>query len=287
MTRRESLFATSLLIAASLAVAKGVMAAVSGSLALAASAVDSGTDFLMSLANWAFLRSAMRPADADHPYGHGKIESLAAFGQGFVLAAAAVSLVWAALKRFIHPAQPTEVGLGLAVTVVAAAINFWHGRNLAHAARDEGSPLMAAESAHFVADLYGYLAVIAALVLGRLTGWAAWDPLFSILIAGYLIVTAWNVLRGAVGELMDEQLPKADLDEIDRLVRSAHPAVIDYHDLRTRSVGGRRFIEFHIELRGIESFREAHEISERVVSRLREAFRDAVVTVHADPEGAE
>ncbi len=274
----------SLSIAAGLMLFKLAVFFLTNSMAILASAADSFMDLVVSLANFALVRSSSKPADHDHPYGHGKFESLAGLVQSFVIGGAAIGLASMAVKRLLKPEPITDAGVGIAITAIALALNLWHSKNLRASMIATNSQVMASEYLHYASDTLVYLGVLVSFLLYKTTGGALWDPLISLLIVVYLIKNVASIFRGTLSELLDVQLPEPLLKEIDHEIHSFGPNVTGYHDLRTRQVGPTKFIEFHVVLRGVETFKEAHAITTGLIHKLKEKYPGSVVTVHADPE---
>lgn len=282
---RRILIFRSIGIAAAFVVFKLIAYAKTDSMAMLASAADSLMDFMVSFLNFVLIRSAAKPADHNHPYGHGKIESLGGLLQTVIIGGVAIGIAGVSVHRLLSP-QPLENPVaGLLVNLIALAINFWHVRNLRASMVETGSAVMATEYLHYATDILVYLGVIASFSLFKLTGGLFWDPVISLIIVVYLLRATATVFRGALSELLDEQLPKPDLVAIDGAIRSFSPKIIAYHNLRTRKVGPTKFIEFHVELRDVEKFEESHQITAGLISKLKEMYAGAIVTVHADPEG--
>jgi ferrous-iron efflux pump FieF len=154
----------------------------------------------------------------------------------------------------------------------------------AHVVRKTGSVAIKADSLHYVGDILVNAAVIVALLLASQFGWFIADPLFGIAIAGYILIIAWRIARGAFDMLMDRELPERERARIRRIVLE-HPSVIDMHDLRTRASGRKTFIQFHIELDGDLSLYRAHDVADEVEASLRAVYPGAEVIIHQDPYG--
>lgn len=282
---KKALVLRSLWIATALTFLKVLVGWHSQSMAIMASAADSLMDFVVSLANFWFIYSAEKPADQNHPYGHGKIESLAGLFQSLVIGGVALAVAGGAVMRFMSP-QPVHQPLGgVAVMAVAIALNWWHVRNLRRSMLETSSQVMASEYLHYASDFLAHTGVIAALILYQITGQTFWDPLMSALIVIYLFWNITQIFNKSISELLDEQLPEHILGDIVSTIKAHDSRIVDFHDLRTRRVGDTKFIEFHIELRGVERFEEAHNITESLISVLRRKYPGSVVTVHTDPEG--
>lgn len=282
---KEKLIIRSLLIAGGLTLFKTGVFLVTNSVSILASAVDSLLDLLVSLMNFIFIRTAAAPPDQNHPYGHGKIESLAGLIQSLLIGVVTVGVGISALRRFAKPQDVREPMAGIVVMVVALLFNLWHVRNLKRSMKATESQVMATEYLHFVSDTFVYVGVLLSFVLIHVTGYLYWDSLVSLLIVVYLIKSVISVVGNSLAELLDMQLPDEVLAQIDQTIRNYNPHVIDYHDLRTRKVGLTKFIEFHVVVRGVEKFVEAHDLTEGLIRKLRKMYPGAVVTVHTDPDG--
>ena len=269
--------------AAFLVVLKGAGAWVTGSLALGSAALDSAVDLFISAANFLVLRRSSRPPDADHAYGHGKFENLAALGQGLFLVGAAASLVWTGVRRLIQGGAPGETGWGIAVLAVSLAVSFGVARTLEWAAERSGSPALKADSLHYATDLWVNGAALLALVVVRFTGWSAADPLVALVVAAYVFKSGASVVLEATGDLSDRGLPPEDLRKVGDVVASFIPEIVGMHDLRTRRSGGQRFIEFHLEIPRATPFQDAHDLTVKVLRAVEREIPRSKVFVHSDP----
>lgn len=284
---KSKLVMRSLMIAFGLTVLKTTVGILTNSIAILATAVDSLMDFIMSLVNFFFIRSAEKPADINHPYGHGKMESFAGLVQSLLMGLITLGLAGATVHRFIHPKPVEQPGAGIAIIVFAILVNAWHVRNLRKSMMATGSQIMATEYVHYASDFLSHLGVVASIILFQITGFLHWDPIMSVLIVIYLVYSVAQIFNSSLGELLDEQLPKHVLADIQNTILNFHPCIIDFHDMKTRKVGDTRFIEFHVELRNIDRFDEAHKISEDLTDKLKSMHPKSQIIVHADPEGAE
>lgn len=256
-----------------------------GSLGILASALDSLMDLCSSAVNFVSLGIARSPADEEHQYGHGKAEALASLFQGAFIALGGGWLLVESAKRLLKPQPPHGEWWGVGIMAVSLVASLIHGLSLRAAAKEEGSSILSAEGAHFLSDVASNLGVMAALALVRTTGSDYWDPLVTALVVGYVLRLAAPIIHGAVSELMDEGLPAQVRDEVARIIKTHHPSVVGFHNFRTRRAGTRRYIEFHVELRGVKEFVAAHEITEQLVDKIKAAVPDSDVLIHADPEG--
>ena len=254
------------------------------SVSLLSTLIDSLLDVAASMINLLAVRHALRPADREHRFGHGKAEPLAALGQTAFIAGSAVFLVIEAGHRLFAPRPVLHVEVGIGVMILAIVVTFALTRFQAHVVRRTGSVAIKADSLHYVGDILVNAAVIVALLLASQFGWFIADPLFGIAIAGYILIIAWRIARGAFDMLMDRELPERERARIRRIVLE-HPSVIDMHDLRTRTSGQQTFIQVHIEMAGEMSLYRAHEVADEVEASLRTAYPGAGVIIHQDPHG--
>jgi ferrous-iron efflux pump FieF len=269
--------------AAFLVALKGAGAWITGSLALGSAALDSLIDLFVSGANFLVLRRSARPPDEDHAYGHGKFENLAALVQGFFLVGAAASLVWSGVRRLIDGGSPTETGWGMTVLAISMLVSVGVARMLSWAAERSGSPALKADSLHYATDLWVNGAALAALLIVRLTGWSAADPIVALVVAAYVFRAGASLSLEAMGDLSDRGLPEEDLRRIRSVVDTFAPEVIGMHDLKTRRSGGQRFIEFHLEISRDTTFEDAHDLMVKVLRAVESEMPRSKVFVHGDP----
>ncbi|MEO4045688.1 cation diffusion facilitator family transporter [Pseudomonas sp. CAU 1711] len=267
--------------ALSLALAKAVAWWLSGSVSLLAGLTDSLLDGAASLLNLIAVHYALRPADEDHRYGHGKAEALAGLAQALFVGASAVLVALQAVDRLRHPEPLAATTLGIAVMLLSLALTAALLLLQRHVVRVTGSTAIRADALHYRSDLLLNCAILLALILAA-QGWHSLDPLFGLGIAVYILWSAFSIVREAVAVLMDEALAP-DVSQRMHALACAVPGVLGAHDLRTRVSGSRWFVQLHLELPGELSLREAHSRCEAVERAIRGEFPRAEVLVHADP----
>jgi cation diffusion facilitator family transporter len=270
-----------LTVALSLALAKAIAWWLSGSVSLLAGLTDSLLDGAASLLNLIAVHYALRPADEDHRYGHGKAEALAGLGQALFIGASAVLVGSHGVERLLHPQPLGAPDLGIAVMLLSLALTVALLLFQRHVVRLTGSTAIRADSLHYRSDLLLNGSILLALVLASF-GWPQLDALFGIGIAFYILWSAISIVREAVAVLMDQELsPEVSTQMLDLVC--AVPGVLGAHDLRTRISGTRWFVQLHIELPGELSLFQAHALSDQVEATIRAEFPRAEVLVHADP----
>lgn len=271
-------------VAAALASAKVIVGVMTGSLAVIASAVDSLMDVACSGLNAFFLRVAADPPDREHAYGHGKAEALSGVIQSTIIAVGGVWLVFQGVRRLLAPVHLENPDAAVAVTVGALAVTIGLVAYLRREARMTHSLALRADAFHYVTDL-GTNGVAIAAVLGyRLLGWTWLDPVGSLLIAGYILWSAYGILREAADEVLDRGLPREIEDEVKGMLTNFAPEVRGYRAFRSRRAGGTRFFEFRLLVDRETSFQRSHEISEAAIHRIRDRHGEAThVMVDTDP----
>ena len=257
-----------------------------GSVAMLSSLIDSLLDALASVINLLAVRHSLIPADQEHRFGHGKAEALAGLGQAAFITGSSVFLVFEALNHLINP-RPVEHGfIGIVVTAVSLILTIGLLMYQKYVVDRTGSIAIQADSIHYLSDIVLNLSVFAALVLSAYLGLPLADPVFALGIAAYIIHSAWTIVRNAFDQLMDRELPDADRQRILQIA-TGHREVRDLHELRTRMAGQDLFIQLHLVLDNGISLLNAHRIADEVEAKLRQAFPNADILIHQDPEGVE
>ncbi|MBC8327562.1 MAG: cation transporter [Planctomycetes bacterium] len=272
-------------VATGLLLAKVVTWLVTGSSGILGSTLDSALDLIAStLVLWAVLH-AERPADADHAWGHGKAEGLAALFQSLLIFASGAGLAVQVVRRLL--AEETTVEnhwIGIVVMLLSTAVTLWWVRQLKRAARETGSPALEADSAHYTSDVLLNLSVVAGLALSTLFDGEAWpDLVVGLGIALIILNSARQVFLSGVQNLMDRGLDPSEEAAILRVISGYAPRVRGFHELRTRRSGAETFLELHLDLDSHLSFIEAHDLSEDVGLAIEQAVPRSRATVHADP----
>lgn len=230
------------------------------------------------------LTVAAMPADSGHSYGHDKAEYFASGVEGMLILLAAASILATAVPRLIEPAPLANLGIGLIVSLVAAAANFATARVMSKAAAAHDSIAIEADAKHLMTDVWTSIAIVAGLCVVLVApDWAILDPIMAILVALHIVYTGVELLRRSIRGLMDVSLPESEQAVIDRVVRSRLSAEADYHALRTRKSGSRRFIEFHLVVPGSSSVSRAHAMCDELEDALGAELANVSVTIHVEP----
>jgi ferrous-iron efflux pump FieF len=254
------------------------------STAMLGSLADTGLDFVASVATLVGVWIAAQPADADHRFGHGKAEALAAMFQVVLISLSAFGLAFRGIDQLLAGERVAAAGEGIAVSLIAIVATFALLGWQRHVIRQTGSLAIRTDNVHYKSDLFLNLGVIAALALDRYFGVAGADPLFGLAIALWLAWGAYRASSEAIDHLMDKEWPEEKrLHFVE--VAATHPELSKLHDLRTRTSGDRDFVQFHVNLPAGMTIGDAHEVIERVEEHLCREFPGMELLIHIDPEG--
>jgi len=254
-----------------------------GSVGLLSDAVESLANFVAAAAALIAIRWATRPPDKEHMYGHEKAEYFAAGVEGIMIIAAAASIAWVAVARLLDPVPIEDLGVGLAVSAVASAINLAVGVALVRSGRRQRSIALEADGRHLMTDVWTSVGVIIGVAAVALTGWRVLDPVIALAVAANIVFTGLALLRRSGGGLMDRALPDAERAAIDRVLAPFATEAVRFHALRTRRSGRRSFVSMHVLVPGEWSVQEGHRLLERVERDVREAVPGASVFTHLEP----
>lgn len=282
LTRRAAIasFSAALVLGA----VKSWAAMETGSVAMLGSLADTALDLIASIITLIGVRVAAEPADADHRFGHGKAEPIAALLQTVFITVSAIGIGWRAVQAFTNETPPAEAELGIGVSIFAILVTLALVSYQRVIVSRTGSLAIDADRMHYQSDLLLNLSVIAALVLDAMLGMHGADPLFGVFIALWLVWGAFKTARHALDMLMDKEWPDEKREQLKALV-CAVPGVEGIHELKTRHAGHTDFIQFHIWVDPHMTVQAAHDIVDVVEARVLEAFPGSDILVHVDPSG--
>ncbi len=257
---------------------------ISGSVSMLGSLLDSLMDILASLINLVAIRFAVVPADDDHRFGHGKAEAIAGLVQAMVISLSALFLMVESGRKFINPEPVMAADKGMFVIIIAIVMTFGLVAYQRYVIRKTGSVAITADNLHYSGDILMNVGVLLALFLSGYMDIYYADPLIGFMVAAYLIYNVVQIGRNSIDMLMDREMGDADKAKILKIIRS-HPEVCGVHDMKTRKSGLNIFIQFHLEMDGDISLKQAHHISDTVEAEVMAEYPNAEVLIHADPEG--
>ncbi len=283
LNQRNGAVVLSILSNTTLILLKIAIGLYTGSVSIISEAIHSSTDLLAAIIAFFAIRTAARPADENHPYGHGKAESLAAGVEALLIFLAAGLIVYEAARRlYLGSWEVENLDWGIAVMAFSSAANFVVSRHLFRVAKRTGSPALAADAWHLATDLYTALGVGLGLVIVRLTGIEAFDPLIAIGVAFFIVKAAWDITRGAMADLLDERLPASDESKIQAVLDANRSLFSRIRVLRSRRAGSERRIYIALEFPPSVSMSDAHTITERLEHEISQVLPGSSVIVEAE-----
>ncbi|MGR7995531.1 MULTISPECIES: cation diffusion facilitator family transporter [unclassified Xanthobacter] len=257
---------------------------VTGSVALLSDALESIINVAASLGALVALQISARPADDNHQFGHYKAEYFSAVAEGVLVMLAAFTILREAYGGFMNPRLPDQPFLGMVFNGLATVLNAIWCWVLLREGKAHRSPALIADGKHLLSDVITSVGVLAGFVLVPLTGWPRLDPAIAALVALNVLWMGWGLMRESVGGLMDEAAPADVVARIRELVSSHAQGALEVHDLRTRHAGRMTFVEFHLVVPGDMTVAAAHAICDRIETAFAEDMKDALLTIHVEPE---
>ena len=277
--------ATKLLIGVvvGLIIFKVVVSLLTGSISILAQAADSLLDLFAGLITFFAIRIAAKPADAEHPYGHGKVEDIAGVVQGILIFITGGLIIYSAIDRIIKGSSIALAEAGIAVMAVSIVVSIFLSRHLMNVSRRTGSVALEANARNIAADVYSASAVLVGLAIVRFTGINIIDPILAIGVAIYILKIAIDTIRKPVSGLLDETLPSSQQAVIEECLRKHSREVSGFHALRTRRAGNQSYIDLHLVMASDIRLEQAHQICDRIELEIRSTLHEASVTIHAEP----
>ena len=258
------------------------------SVSLLSDALEAFVNLAAGLVALGALTIAEQPADDRHTYGHDKAEYFSCGVEGMLILVAAVSIIVAAVDRFLHPAGLDNLGPGMIVAALAAAMNFTTARVMLGVARKHDSITIEADAQHLLTDVWTSAGVLSGLLIVIFKPeWHQLDPLVAMAVGVHIIFTGIGLLRRTVEGLMDTALSPVEIDVAEQTIREQLPAGAGFHDLRTRKAGARRFIEFHLIVPGASTVKDSHALCDRIEAVLAGKLANASITIHVEPAETE
>ncbi len=255
------------------------------SVSLFSDAAESLVNLTASLAAFGALTLASQPPDDTHAYGHDKAEYFSAGLEGGLVLVAAISIMYMAVTRFLHPVPLSDLWIGMPLALAAAGVNYGIAVVMLRAAQTHDSITLEADARHLLTDVWTTAGVLAGLLMVALAppGWEILDPLLAAAVGLHIVGTGVGLMRRSWQGLMDASLPIPERGEIQAAILGELPREASFHDLRTRKSGSRRFIEFHLLVPGAWSVDEAHGLCDRIEAAIGARLAKTSVTIHVEP----
>ncbi|MBE9482954.1 MAG: cation transporter [Chloroflexi bacterium] len=273
----------SLVVVIGLTGLKVAISVLTGSISIFAQTADSFFDLLAVTITFFAIGIAAKPADEEHPFGHGKVEDIAAILQAVLIFTVGGLIIYSAIRRIITgvTVELTEAGIG--VMLVSIIVSIFLSRHLLKVSQATGSTALEANARNIAADVYSAAAVLVGLAVVRFTGLSILDPIVALVVALFILKIAYDILRKSFGGLIDVRLPKAEEDEIVSCIMQYRSQLVTFHKLRTRKAGNQRFIEFHLVMPKNVSVEEAHRVSDHLEQDIENRLQHTSITIHVEP----
>lgn len=254
----------------------------SGSVSIVSEAIHSGMDLVASIIAFFSVRISSKPADKEHPYGHGKIENISGLAEGLLIFIAAFLIIKESVLKIIHPVEIEETVIAIIAMAISAVINTVVSRILYKVSQEEDSLALEADALHLKTDVYTSAGIAAGLLLIKLTGISILDPIAAIIVACFIIKEAWHLSKGAFAPLIDTKLSAAEEEKIKKVLDTYKTEILDFHNLKTRKSGAVRYIDFHVTVNPELTAKDIHELTKRLEKSLEDKIKNINITIHID-----
>ncbi len=254
-----------------------------GSVGLLSDAMESGVNLVAALGAFWALTLAAKPADRRHHYGHFKAEYFSSGLESVLIVVAALAIIHAAIGRLQEPQPLEQLGIGLAISLLATALNGLVAWVLLKAAKRFHSITLRADAHHLLTDVWTSTGVVVGIGLVKLTGWTILDPLIAIAVAVNIIITGWKMLHETASGLLDRSLPEEEQHQLEQLLAARTTDEIRFHALRTRVAGSRRFVSLHVLVPGGWTVQQGHDLCEQLEQEIATTLTRTHVLTHLEP----
>ncbi|MGD1060772.1 MAG: cation diffusion facilitator family transporter [Methanomassiliicoccales archaeon] len=273
-----SIYSNSALVALKLAVGLLMM-----SVSVLSEAIHSGIDLIAAIiANYSVRKSSV-PADADHPYGHGKFENYAGVVEAILILIAAVLIIYEAVSRLLSQAPVEFLLAGIIVMGISVAANTVVSHYLIKVGREEDSIALVADGMHLRTDVFTSLGVFLGLIAISITNIEILDPIVAIIVAMLIIKTAWDLTKESSVGLVDKSLPETEEETIKKVLKEHSFQYVNFHALRTRKSGSERFIDLHLVVKRDMCVLDAHELADHLEKEIEKKLPNTNVLIHMEP----
>jgi cation diffusion facilitator family transporter len=254
-----------------------------GSVGLLSDALESLVNLAAAVMALAMLTIAVRPPDEEHAYGHSKAEYFASSFEGALILLAAASIAYSSAVRLLAPQPVRDPVLGIAISAVATVVNLGVATLLLRAGRRSRSIALEADAHHLMTDVWTSVGVMIGVGAVALTGWNWLDPVIALVVALNVVRIGVGLMRRSALGLLDTAIPEEDRTAVVRILDAYADEGAEYHALRTRQAGMRRFVSVHVLVPGAWTVQRGHELLERMEEDIRRAVPDATVFTHLEP----
>jgi cation diffusion facilitator family transporter len=261
---------------------KTVIGILTGSLGILSEALHSGLDLVAAIITYFSVRVSDRPADADHHYGHGKIENFSALIETLLLLVTCTWIIYEAIHRLTTGKLEIEVNHWSYIVVVSSIIiDYTRSRALKKVAKKHNSQALEADALHFSTDIWSSAVVLLGLICASFGIFSA-DAIAALIVACIVIYVSYQLGRKSIDVLLDKA-PADQVGIIEAIIKEV-PQVSTFHDLKIRNSGADVLIELSIHVDPSLSIQEAHRISDEIENRIQGKIPRCIVHIHEEPE---
>lgn len=256
---------------------------ITGSVGLLSDALEGIVNLVAATVALVTLKIVEQPPDEDHEYGHNKAEYFSSGIEGTLIVIAALSILYTSIGRLLNPEPLEQIGLGMALALVASAANLVVGRVLLRMGKRYDSITLEADGQHLMSDVWTSVGVLVGVSLAVITGLTWFDPLVAIIVGLKIGYEGIRIFRRSTQGLMDQRIDPAERELVERILNEHRIEGVTWHALRTRQAGARRFISVHLLVPGDWSVQQAHNLAEKVETEVRQRIRHSSLFTHVEP----
>ncbi|MBP3820289.1 cation transporter [bacterium] len=268
-----------------LSLLKIIVGIVSGSVSIISEAIHSLSDLFASILTYFSVLKSSKPADNDHPYGHGKYEDMAGFVEGVLIILASVFIIFEATKKIVFNIHmQSENILGIEIMFVAVIMNIIVSSLLFKVAKESDSISLYADAEHLRTDVYSSLGVLLGLILIKITGYSVLDPIIAILVAVFIFAAGRYISKKALKNLLDHSLPNDDIKSIENIIKQYSDIVkLKRHSIRARQVGPTKDIDLILQFPEQTTICDCHKVCDEIESHIKKIFPKSSISIHSEP----
>ncbi|WP_411682224.1 cation diffusion facilitator family transporter [Clostridium thailandense] len=265
-----------------LILSKLIAGLISGSVSIISEAIHSTMDLLAAIIAFFSVKASDKPADEEHPYGHGKYENVSGVIEALLIFIAAAWIIFESIKKLLHPEPVESVGIGFIVMFASAFVNYLVSRKLYKVARQEDSIALEADALHLKADVYTSLGVGGGLLLIWITKLNYLDPVVAILVAIFILKEAYHLLISAFSPLIDVKLSEEEIKIITEQINRHKSVYCNYHSLRTRKSGKTKYVDLHLVFPEDMTVKVAHDLCDVIENDIEEVLKNTEILIHLE-----
>jgi len=265
-----------------LVILKIIIGIITGLVSIIAEALHSANDLMAAVIAFFGVKKSLKPADVDHPYGHGKVEVLTGWIENFLILLIGLGILYQGIKKFIEHSPSQLVETGIAIMLISALVNYTVSKYLLRKGKELRSVGIELDGEHLRADVITSAGTAAALILLKITNIWWFDPLAAVGVGVWVIGMFVILSVKLTQQVIDKGLGVRDISIIESILKS-FGEVKDYHKIRTRQSGSTIFIDMHIKVERELSIEKAHDLTKKIEARIKENFLLTNVLIHTEP----